>query len=129
MALKSRVGTLSLGSPSVPVVYPKQDAPAGQHIRVAFMPNRVQRPGVGSDSTHVRPGILQLSLMTPVADQDASEVDLELAGQIAQHFPADLTLSFAGTQVRVTRAPDVAAAFRDDAWWMTPVSVRWESYK
>src|SRR5690606_3189581 len=114
-------------SPAVPIVYPKQDAPSRRHIRVSFLPHRVQRPGIGSDSTHIRPGILQLSLMSPVADQQASEVDLELAGQVAAHFPADHTMEFGGVQVRVTRAPDVAAAFRDEAFWHTPISVSFEA--
>jgi hypothetical protein len=66
--------------------------------------------------------------MSPVADQEAAEVDMEIAGQVAAHFPADHTMAFGGLQVRVTRAPDIAQAFRDEAHWHTPVSVLWESF-
>lgn len=129
-ALNARVQSMSL-TPSVPVVFPKQDAPDSRHIIVSWMPNRNQRRAVGSNSAHIRPGILQLSLMSPIPGQ-AVEVETEIAGQIAAHFPADLRMSFGGVTVRVTQAPDVATAFRasdvggsnrDGKFWHTPVSV------
>jgi hypothetical protein len=129
MALKGRIASLAL-TPSIPVVYPKQDAPSsGRYILVAYMPNRVARLMVNSGGSSERPGILQLSVMSPLPPADVAEVDMEIAGKIAAHFPADLPLEHNGVRVRVTEAPSVAMGFRDDdaARWHTPVTIRFES--
>jgi hypothetical protein len=125
LALKGRVQTLAL-SPAVPVVYPKENAPAGKHIRVSWLPNTNQRRAVSSSGAHVRPGILQLSLMTMASGPQSTgsaDVDMQTAGKIAEHFPADLRMTHGGVTVRVTAAPTVAQAFRDNQYWHTPISV------
>lgn len=128
MALKGRVETLSL-SPSVPVVYPKQDAPAsGKYIEVADLPNRTSRLSLGSADPHRRPGILQLTLNSPVSPKQAFEVDKQTAALIAAHFPADLKLTHEDVTVHVTKAPDVAQSYRVNAYWLTPVSVYYEAF-
>ncbi|WP_422366411.1 phage tail terminator-like protein [Pelagibius sp.] len=126
MALRGRLETLSV-IPAAPVVYPKEDAPAGRYLRVQHLPNRLSRFAVGSDGSNERPGILQVSVMSPIETQETAEVDMEVAGQVAAHFPADLMLEFGGLQVRITRAPDVAGAYRDEAHWRTPVSIPYEA--
>lgn len=129
MALRGRIASLTL-SPTIPVVYPKQDAPAsGRYILVTYMPNRTSRLMVDSGGSHERPGILQLSLMTPLSTASPAEAEMDIAGKIAAHFPADLALEHNGVQVRVTKAPDVAMGFRDDdaARWHTPVSISFEA--
>lgn len=125
-ALKNRVDTFS-ATPALTVVYPKETAPAGRHLRVQNLPNRVARFGVPSDGTNQRSGILQISVLSPVTDKGAAEVDMEIAGQVAAHFSADLLLFFGGVKVRITRPPDVAQAYRDDQHWRTPVSIYYEA--
>lgn len=126
LALKARVASLVL-SPAVPVVWPKGNAPAsGKYLEAALMPNRVQRPFIGSQSTQVRPGILQLMLVSPITPNEVSEVDLQLAAKVAEHFPTDLRMTYQGVTARVTRAPDVAMAYRDQDKWRTPISVFFE---
>lgn len=126
MALKGRVEDLVL-SPVVPVVYPKEDAPAGRHIRVAHLPNANERLFAKGINPHRRRGILQLTLVSPINPQ-AAEVDMQTAALVAAHFPADLPMIFEGLKVRVERAPDIAQSLRDGPDWLTPVSVRWECF-
>ncbi|GAA4169097.1 phage tail terminator-like protein [Shinella granuli] len=123
MALKARIQSLTL-SPALPVVWPKGVAPAsGKYLRADWVLNRVQRRAVSSDGAQIRPGILQLSIFSPISPSEAAEVDMELAGQIAEHFPTDHRMTFGGVSVRVQRAPSISQAYRTDAYWITPVSV------
>jgi hypothetical protein len=124
LALKGRVQTLTL-SPAVAVVYPKENAPEGKHIRVRHLPNENQRPFMGSTDPVWRRGILQLSIMSPISAKEASDVDMQIAGKIAEHFAQDTPMRHGGLSVKVERAPDIAQAFRDGEHWHTPVSVRW----
>ena len=50
-----------------------------------------------------------------------------LAGQIAEHFPADLALFEEGVKVRIQAAPDVLSPDKTDVSWDVPVSVRYEA--
>ncbi len=137
-ALKSRCETLPL---SFPKAYPKQVyAPVtGQpFLEVLHIPNRNGRPFLGADDPMFRQGILQINLRSPVSRESGSgelypdDVDVQRAGQIAAHFWADLParkLFHDGITITIQRAPDVAEAFREGAWWVTPVSVYYEVFK
>ncbi|WP_257317920.1 DUF4128 domain-containing protein [Shinella pollutisoli] len=123
MAIKARIQSLTL-SPALPVVWPKGSAPtSGKYLTVHWMPNVTQRRAVSSNGAHRRPGILQLTIFSPLSLNQAPEVDTELAGQIAEHFPTDHRMTFGGVSVRVQRAPSISQAYRSDAYWITPVSV------
>lgn len=130
LALKGRVETIPLAFPKA---WPKQSftPTVGQPwLRVTFLPNANSRPFLGSDDPMFRQGLLQIGLMTPLNGQ-SFEVDNQWAGEIAEHFWGDLTgrkLFYDGVTVTIQRAPDVAGAFREDAWQFTPISIRWESF-
>lgn len=131
LALKGRVETIPLAFPRA---WPKQSftPTTGQAwIRVTHLPNANSRPFLGSDDPMFRQGLLQIGLMTPLTGQVA-EVDLQWAGSIAKHFWDDLparTIFHDGMTVTIQRAPDVAGAFREDAWWFTPISIRYECFQ
>lgn len=136
LALKGRVATLSL-SPALAIAYPKeaftppQSAPPAPkplpYLEVRHLPNTNTRRAIGNTDKHRREGILQITLKYPVALNQPDAVQVEIAGQIAAHFPTGLPMTHGGLAVRVAKAPDVASSFRDgaDPYWQTPVSVRY----
>lgn len=83
--------------------------PRKRYLRVTWTPNQTQRQFIGSKDPHRRPGVLQIDVFGTVSQ--GSPRAIEVAGQVAQHFPADLKLSFSGVKVRVLRAPSVFAPF------------------
>lgn len=137
LALKARVQSLPL---DYPIDWPRGpfDKPQGlddlpdPYLEVRLLPNVSQRLFIGSNDPHRRMGILQVSLMYPVA-RTKGNVDWEaqfaqIGGTIAAHFPTDLKMHFEGVTVRVEKAPDVAQPLRDDAYWRVPVSIRFDCF-
>lgn len=129
LALRGRVESLVL-SPSLPVLWPGQGAslPAGRCIEVFHLVNRPVRPFLASGDPHERMGILQLSVVSPISSSEHYEtVVREIAGDIADHFPPDLRMTYGDVTVRVSEAPEVAQSYKDQGRnrYITPVSVRW----
>lgn len=135
MAIKARVSTLP-GWAANRIAWPMDPFEPGQlpYVEVAHLPNRVNRPFIGSNDPQERPGILQLTLCWPVAQVGTGlgkvhpDVLVQRAGEIAAHWPTDLPLDFGGVRVRVEHAPDVAQPMRDDAYWRVPVSIRYKVF-
>lgn len=128
MAIKARIATLSIG---LPIAYPKQNyepASGAPWINIRHIPNRNARPFYSSTDPSFRQGTTQLELMMPLTAQ-ASEADIQYAGQIAAHFwGADPAFYFEGVKVVIQRAPDVGQPIRDNGWMLTPVTIRWECF-
>jgi hypothetical protein len=125
-ALADRVKSLSL-TPSLPVAWPNNTVEMTRpYLRVDYMPNRTQRIGIKGSAPHRRRGILQL---TVVAELNAGpDPALSIAGQVAEHFPTDLVLTYDGVSVRIFKAPDVLPAMKEDASWDVPVSIEYECF-
>lgn len=129
-ALLAHVALLDL-DPDVPLALPNVPfPPQGQdkpptYIEVLHFRNANRRLFLKGSAPHLRQGILQLTVITPLnrGPQDATE----LAGQVAEHFPADLDLFEDGVRVRIQQAPDVMAPDKTDVSWDVPVSVRYEA--
>jgi len=91
------------------------------YIEAHHEPNRTVRHLIKPDAPHERPGLLLLTLCWPISKVGTGSGKThrntigELAGKIAEHFPARLCMSFQGIGVNVTKATDVLGAFRDDA--------------
>ena len=132
LALRTRLAGLTL-SPAATVLWPGEDAsiPSGTAIEVIHQVNRPGRLFMGSTSPHQRQGILQLGVLTVSGASHHETQVREIAGDIADHFPADLSMTTHGVTVRVTEAPEVGGSFRDDkrARWVTPISIRWETFQ
>lgn len=139
-AIKARVQTLP-APVNLPVDWPLetfQKPEAGgrpaPYVECRHLPNTAIRQFIGSNDPHLRQGILQLSLMWPVAlvgneaGQQHPDVLVQMAGLIAAHFSTDLRMMFQDLAVRVEKAPDVSQPFRDEAYWRVPVSVRWRCW-
>lgn len=130
-ALKARVSTLTgytFAWPMVPF-----EPGLTPYVEIAHLPNRNVRPFTASDEPMERPGILQLTLVWPVAQVGTGlgkvhpDTLIQRAGEIAAHFNTDRCMTFQGVRARVTKAPDVARPIRDEAYWRVPVSVFYEA--
>lgn len=135
-ALMNRVTSLVL-NPVLPISWPNFDFPGknpdgtakpmpASYIRVQHFPNRNTRLTLGSNDPVWRRGFLQLTVVTPL--NKGAEPAKEIAGKIAEYFPADLPLDYGGVRVRVVTAPDVAPEIETDISWDVPVSVYYESF-
>ncbi len=113
-----------------PSAYKRPEA----YIEAHLEPNRTVRYLINPDAPHERPGLLLLTLCWPLAKVGAGsgktprDATREQAGKIAEHFPAGLCMSFQGVGVNVTKAPDVLAAYRDDAYLRTQVRIEYRTF-
>ncbi|WP_169194934.1 phage tail terminator-like protein [Devosia sp. MC1541] len=83
--------------------------PSKRYLRCTWTPNATQRIAINSAGQHRRPGVLQIDVIA--LKSQAASVAREVAGQVAAHFPADLSLEFMGVRARVTAAPSVFSPF------------------
>lgn len=126
-ALFSRVRTLDIdGDPPIDWSIPAFDPPVGPYIRVDHLPNVNTRLFLGSAAPHLRHGILQLTVVTPL--NVGPTVATSLAGAIAEHFATDLPLYSDDVKVRIQRAPDVVKAEKTDVSWNARADVYYEAF-
>jgi hypothetical protein len=127
LALKGRVQTLPL-SPMPPISFPNESfkKPNGTYLRVTHIPNMNRRILIGSAGPHHRLSLLQIDVFAPLNQNVA--VAVEMAGQIAQHFPTDLRITAHGVTARVMQAPTVGQPMLDDTHVMVPVTIQVETF-
>lgn len=109
-ALFARLATLVLG-PVHPVSWPNLNftAPAGnRYLEARYVPNAVNRVFIDTDGPHRRLGYLQVNIRDGL--NQGTRID-DIAGAVANHFPADLKLNHAlGLTVRITADASPAPA-------------------
>ena len=126
-ALLSRVASLSL-TPARQIAYPNTPftpAVGTAYIQVLHFPNRATRLFLKGSDPHFRQGILQLTVVAPL--HGGPQAATKIAGEIAEHFPADLALYSEGLKVRIQQAPDVMPADKTDVSWDVVVGVRYDA--
>lgn len=133
-AIRARVASLPM-APAYEIVWTDGPLPADQesytpsptkkYLRCTWTPNQTQRQFIGSKEPHRRPGALQIDVMGTKVQ--GSGVAREVAGQVAQHFEADLQMAFQDLIVRVTKAPSVFAPFID-VHIQVPVAIELEAF-
>lgn len=96
------------------------------YIRINHLPNRNERLFLDGSEPHRRMGILQLTVVAPRGQ--GPEPATQIAGSIADYFPADLVMTSNGVNVKVSKAPDIGTALETDLSWIVPVSVYYESF-
>ncbi len=110
-----------------PIAWPNTDfTPAGTYVRVDHLPNRTTRLVMNGAGPHLRQGILQLTVVTPLNAGPTTATGL--AADIAEHFPADLPLYEGEVKIRVQKAPDVTPAERTGISWDVRVDVYYEAF-
>lgn len=138
-AIQTRVATCLPSYPKVwtdgePVALPTAGSQPAPYIECHHEPNRTVRHFIGSSDPHERPGLLLLTLCWPIAmvgsgsGKTHRNAIREYAGEIAEHFSTDLAMDFQGVRVRVTAAPSVLGAYRDDAYLRTQVRVTYTCF-
>lgn len=122
--LPTLTGTPPLAWPNDPFDKPNPPAP---WIDLDFFANMNTRRALKGSNAHIRQGICQLTVKVPINTQ--TEVLRDLADEIAEGFPADLSLFENGVKVRIQKAPDVLTGSKseDDVWWEKPVSIPYEA--
>lgn len=126
LALKSRIDTLAT-SPTLTKVEPGEIfEPSGPFMLISDARNDVARIGIDTD-LQTRSGTLLLQVRWPVSTPITHAQLVEIAGAIAAHFPADLSMSYGGVCVRVTQDATVLQPDRDGAWRFVTVRVLWST--
>lgn len=124
-ALKARIASI----PSAPAIaWPNETmlTKPPTYLTVELIPNRTLRRFIGSNDPHQYRGILQIGVMTKLNEQLG--IAIERAGDVADHFPADLLLTSNGVTVRITSHPSVGPSQPQTTHLMTPVSIEFESW-
>lgn len=105
-------------------------APPAVYIEIRHFRNDNHRLYSKGSNPHLRQGILQLTVMTPIDDDEGSLLSTRLAGSIAESFPADLDLFEDGVRVTIQKAPTVGGGLKvhADTKWAVPVSVWYQSF-
>lgn len=137
LALKARVDSLTLDTPIAAyepgeIVTPPKDA-AGPlpFILLADVPNDPDRVGISGGANgkvdHIRSGVLMLTLQWPIARAITHARLKELAGQVAEHFPAGTCMTFGASRLRVTQDSAPMQPYVDGAYRVAVVRVFWSS--
>lgn len=126
-ALFARVAALEL-TPARQIAWPNVPftPPAAAYIEVVHFPNRPQRVFLRGSDPHFRQGILQLTVRGPLNEGAAPAT--RIAGEIAAHFPADLTLYSDGLKIKVQSAPRTWPAEKTDTSWAVQIDVAYEVF-
>ena len=137
-ALFAQVAAMEFDEPAPQIAWPNVDFPGevdgvplpkpAVYLEVRHFRNSNTRLMVKGSAPHLRQGILQIRVVTPL-NAGATQATV-LAGQVAEQFPADLPLFESGVKVRIQTAPDVGTGSMtgDGVSWMVPVSVRYEAF-
>lgn len=86
-----------------------------------------RRMFIGSRKAHRRTGSLIITSQLRISSV-TSDYARELSGNIAAEFPDDRKLTYDNVGVRVTEYPSVGEGYRDGAFWVTPVTIPFESF-
>lgn len=107
-----------------PKVWPNiTTIPTDLYLRIDHLPNRNERLYLKGTDPHLRQGILQITVVSPL--NVGPSVATRVAGQVAENFPADLALYDYGVKLMIQEAPSVGQAFPNDVTWVVPVSIRY----
>lgn len=127
LALKSRIDTL-VTSPTLTKVEPGQVFTPGNgpFLLISDARNDVDRLGIDT-SLQTRSGTLILQVRWPVSTPISHAQLVEIGGQIAAHFPADLSMQYGGVCARVTQDATMLQPDHDGAWRVVTVRVLWST--
>lgn len=121
VALMTRVNSLA----GFTMVWPRKgaDQPAGEHVRVAVVPNDNLPADLNSDVMQRR-GFVVLTLVSPLGEY---QIEAEAkAGTIAAHFPRALRLTSGDAVVQIV-GHSVRQAREEAGRWETPVWIEYRS--
>lgn len=132
LAIKARLDTL-VTSPVMTkyepdaIVTPNSDATGPlPYIVTSDVVNDPERGGI-SGVPNIRSGTFMVTVMWPIARAVTHTQLKEVAGQIANHYPEDLCMSFGPSRLRVTQDSAPLQPYIDGAYRVCVVRVFWTS--
>lgn len=127
VALLGRMRTIEF-SPTIDIAWPNREyTPTGEpYARVDHLRNPSSRLFLKGSDPHNHMGIFQVTIVSKL-EKGPSQASA-LAGQVVEHFPADLKLFEGAVKVKVTKKPDVSTPLRTDASWDLVVSIPYEAF-
>ncbi len=126
--LDTMPGSLTVYGPDDAVTPPGDGTGQAGFILVSDTRNEPQRFGIqGQRRMHRESGTLILSIHWPVSRPISYTQLREMQGQIVEHFPADLRMSYKRTCLRVTQLPSTLEPYRDDVYRVCVVRVPWST--
>lgn len=137
LALKARTDTLvtdpvmQVFEPDAIVTPPADAIGPAPFILLSDVTNDPVRVGIssrpGRGVEHTRSGTLMLTLQWPIARAVTHPQLREIAGRIAQHFPADTCMTFGPSRLRVTQDAAPLPSYIDGAYRIAVIRVLWSS--
>ena len=131
LALKAKIATITT-TPTLPVYDPNAAIPApvaggnpAPFLIVSDARNDNQRLSIGGTVSR-RSGTLMLGVQWPIALAVTHAQLVQLAGSIADQFPADTHMQAEGMCLRVTRDAGADQPYRDGVYHVAMVRVPWE---
>ena len=121
-ALMARLGELA----GYTVLHPRKggDQPAGEHIRVALVPNDSLRTGLDVQEQEHR-GFLVLTLVSDLGQYEAASRNA--AGAIAGHFPLNAVYESGDASVKIM-GQTVRQAREEMGRWETPIWIEYQAF-
>lgn len=98
-----------------------------RYLRVSYLPNTTDRLYQGKKGSHRHQGIFQVLVCYPLNGGEAGA--REIAGLVANHFPAGLTLYSGSAKVKITKRANISALVTTDTEIQIPVSIAYRSFK
>lgn len=111
---------------SVPIAWPGVAfTPTSKYVRVGFSIIPPERRLIKA-GPHDRKGVFSLTPCGVLSTEGESL--LELAGQLADHFPVDVPFCYMDACVCVIAEPHVVGGYQDKGFWNVPVTINWQCF-
>lgn len=94
------------------------------YVRATMLPAETLNPSLGDDHRRYV-GILQLLIYAP--DGNGSGASEALADTLLTYFKRGESFTISSVLVRILDSPSISGGFNDNGWYVTPVSVRYQS--
>jgi hypothetical protein len=98
----------------------------GRWLQVSILPAPTFARGVGYAASNQHYGIFQISAFMGFGSGEPATK--RLAGAVAEYFKRGTVLRANGLPVTVYDTPVIAAGFKDDPWWVVPVSIPFKCF-
>lgn len=127
-ALEVALNTWSAAqTPAVPVAWQNSaytPTLGSRYVRANILPAETQNPSLGDDHKRFI-GIFQILVYTP--DDVGPGAAETIAESLFATFARGTSFTASGVTTRVLDSPSVLPSFNDDGWYVTPVSIRYQS--
>lgn len=114
-------------TPAIPVAWQNRaytPTIGSRYVRANILPAETQNPSLGDDHKRFI-GIFQILVYTP--DDVGAGAAETIAESLFTTFARGTSFTASSVTTRVLDSPSVLPSFNDDGWYVTPVSIRYQS--